>query len=310
MVDLSIVTTLYYSENELKEFHVRATRAASEITEDFEIVYVNDGCPQQSLQIAREFLRTEPRTVVVDLSRNFGHHRAMMTGLQQSVGRHVFMIDSDLEEQPELLHDYWRALSTTPSADSVYGIQGNRKGAFFERVSGRIWYLIFALLSSVQYPANGVTARLMTRRYVDALLQFSETELELWGIFALVGFEQKELLVSKGSKGTSTYSLRKKISIAVNSITSFSSAPLTGMFLFGSLITAGSFLFVIYLIGRKLLFNSIIAGWTSTLASIWLIGGLIIFSIGLVGIYLSKIFLEIKRRPLTIIRKVYRADDK
>ena len=309
MVELSIVTTTYCSEKDLKEFHARTVRAALAITNNFELIYVNDGCPQRSLQIALEFMRVDPRIVVVDLSRNFGHHRALMTGLQHAVGRHVFMIDSDLEEQPELLHDYWTALAATPNADSIYGTQETRKGGLFERVSGHIWYRFFALLSSIKYPPNGVTARLMTRRYVDALLQFPETELELWGVFVLVGFEQKEVLVVKGAKSTSTYSLRKKISSAVESITSFSSAPLTGLFLLGSSITTGSLLIVIYLIVSKFLFNSIIAGWTSILVSIWLLGGLIIFSIGLIGIYLSKMFLEIKRRPLAIIRKVYRSDD-
>lgn len=293
----------------MDDFHARSVAAMSAITDDFEIIYVNDGSPDGALQSVLALQAEDRRVVAIDLSRNFGHHRALMTGLQHARGDHVFMIDSDLEEAPELLSDYWAAVSGDVDLDVVYGIQEQRKGAWFERLSGRLWYGMFALLSNIDYPADGVTARLMSRRYVDAVVSYPETQLELWGIFVLAGFEQRAIPVVKGSKGTSTYSFGRKLRMMIDSITSFSSVPLVASFVLGLAMTAVSFGFIIWLLVQRFVYDEIIEGWTSTLISIWFIGGLILFSLGIIGIYLAKMFLEIKNRPLTVIRKIHRIPD-
>ncbi len=308
-MELSVVTTLFHSEMHVASFHARVIAAASGITDDFEIIYVNDGSPDRALSVVLALQTLEPRVVAVDLSRNFGHHRALMTGLQQARGRHVFMIDSDLEEAPELLADYWATVSKNPEVDVVYGVQQHRKGGWFERISGRLWYWMFSLLSNIDYPADGVTARLMSRRYVDAVVSYPETQLELWGIFVLAGFEQCSIPVKKESKGTSTYSFGRKLRMMVDSITSFSSVPLVASFVLGLIMTGVSFGFIVWLLIQRFVFDELIEGWTSTLISIWFIGGLILFSLGIIGIYLAKMFLEIKKRPLTVIRKMHRIDN-
>jgi putative glycosyltransferase len=291
------------------EFHARMAATMSTITDDFEIIYVNDGSPDGALQRVLALQAQDRRVVAIDLSRNFGHHRALMTGLQHARGDHVFMIDSDLEEAPELLGDYWATVSDEVDLDVVYGIQEQRKGAWFERLSGRMWYRMFAWLSNIDYPADGVTARLMSRRYVDAVVSYPETQLELWGIFVLAGFEQRAIRVAKGSKGTSTYSFGHKLRVMIDSITSFSSIPLVASFVLGLAMTAVSFGFIIWLLVQRFVYDEIIEGWTSTLISIWFIGGLILFSLGIIGIYLAKMFLEIKNRPLTVVRKIHRIPD-
>ena len=306
---LSVVTTLYHSEAHVPAFHARTIAAASAITDDFEIIYVNDGSPDGALGVVLDLQKAEPRVVAVDLSRNFGHHRALMTGLQQARGDHIFMIDSDLEESPELLADYWVTVSNDPEIDVVYGVQQRRKGGWFERLSGRVWYGLFSILSNIDYPADGITARLMSRRYVDAVISYPETQLELWGIFVLAGFEQRSIPVTKGCKGSTTYNFARKLRMMVDSITSFSSMPLIASFVLGLMMTAVSFGFIIWLLLQRYVYDEIIEGWTSTLISIWFIGGLILFSLGIIGIYLAKVFLEIKKRPLTVIRRIHRIDD-
>jgi putative glycosyltransferase len=308
-VKLSVVTTLFHSERHVDEFHARTVVAMSKITDDFEIIYVNDGSPDGALQRVLKLQAQDRRVVAIDLSRNFGHHRALMTGLQHARGDHVFMIDSDLEEAPELLNDYWVTCSNEVDLDVVYGIQEQRKGGWFERLSGRLWYRMFALLSNIDYPADGVTARLMSRRYVDAVISYPETQLELWGIFVLAGFEQRAIRVAKRSKGSSTYSFGRKLRMMIDSITSFSSIPLVASFVLGLAMTAVSFGFIIWLLVQRFVYDEIIEGWTSTLISIWFIGGLILFSLGIIGIYLAKMFLEIKNRPLTVVRKIHRMPD-
>lgn len=303
---LSLVTTLYYSEDYLETFYERAVNSIKKVTSDYEIIFVNDGSPDSSLKRTLELQKQDKQVVIIDLSRNFGHHRAIMTGLQHARGDYVFLIDSDLEEDPELFNTYWNEISSSENVDVIYGVQDHRKGGLVEKLGGRIWYLIFSYLSDIDYPSNSLTARLMSRRYVDNVVKFNEKELEIWGVFVLTGFNQKSVIASKGSKGTSTYSLARKLHLMVDSITSFSSKPLVSIFVLGLIITLVSFAFVVYLIVQRLVYEEIIAGWTSTLASIWFIGGLLIFAVGIIGIYLSKMFREIKNRPLSIIRNIYR----
>jgi putative glycosyltransferase len=304
----SVVTTLYHSERHMAEFHARMEAALSKVTDDFEILYVNDGSPDRALEKALELQEGDPNVVVIDLSRNFGHHRAIMTGLQHAAGDHVFLIDSDLEESPELFELFWRELMADNELDVVYGVQEKRKGGIVEKVTGAVWYFLFSFMTSIDYPQNSLTARLMSKRYVENVIKFGEKEIELWGIFALAGFKQKSIIVEKLNKGDTTYTLAKKIRMAVNSITSFSSVPLVLSFILGLTMTFISFCFIVYFYFLWIIYEKPVEGWTSTLISIWFVGGIITFSLGIIGIYLSKIFLEIKNRPLTTIRNIYRVD--
>ncbi len=301
---LSIVATLYCSAPHISEFYSRITQAAQNMTSDYEIVLVNDGSPDDSLDRAVRLSEIDERIVVVDLSRNFGHNKAMMTGLAHTRGDLVFLIDSDLEEEPEWLLRFAEQMQRD-RCDVVYGIQDRRKGSFFERWSGLWFYRLFRLFAGLELPENMVTARLMSRRYVDALLRFEESEVFIFGLFYITGFAQQPQVVHKHSSSKTTYTLRRKISVAINSITSFSNAPLIGIFHIGALISFASCIFITYLLLNKFLFSRTLSGWTSVMASIWLIGGLVISFIGIVGIYLSKVFSEIKRRPYTIVRQIY-----
>jgi putative glycosyltransferase len=305
-MNLSIVATLYQSAPYLREFYARSCAAASKITESFEVVLVNDGSPDNSLEIARLLVQEDPRVRVVDLSRNFGHHKAMMTGLIHSRGELVFLVDSDLEEEPELLtlfHEKLRAANV----DVVYGVQQRRKGKAFERFSGTLFFKAFNLFSSHPIPENHLTARLMSRRYVDALVTHQESEFVMSALWAFTGFTQLPVTVRKHLKATSSYGLRQKIAHLVNAITSSSNKPLVLIFYLGCLILVLSSIAALDLVVRKLFFGVLLQGWASLIVSVWLLGGLTIFCLGLIGIYLAKVFTEVKRRPYTIIRRIYEA---
>lgn len=304
---LSIVTTLYKSAPHIREFHQRASTVAGDLAADeYEIILVNDGSPDASLPIAIELARSDSHVVVVDLSRNFGHHMAMMTGLAQAEGEHVFLIDSDLEEEPELLTRFASTLRQE-KCDVVYGVQKTRKGGLFEVAFGWLFYRIFRLLTGIDQPDNIVTARLMTRRYVQALVSHQEREINIGGLWIITGFDQRSLVVEKGSTSPTTYSLSRKVSHLVNAVTSFSSLPLVLIFYVGLTISSSAAVYILYLILRYLSGSPPPAGYTSILASLWFFSGLIIFFIGVLGIYLAKIFTEVKARPYTIIREIYSA---
>ncbi len=304
-MDLSIVTSLYCSEPHLREFHRRASDAARAVAGSYELVLVNDGSPDDSLAVALALQASDPHVVVVDLSRNFGHHRAMMTGVALATGERIFLLDCDLEEPPELLGEF-DACMRANDCDLVYGVQEQRKGHWFERVSGDAYYRLFNLLSSAPGPRNIVTARLFTRRMQQALLQYGEQVSWMDGLFALAGFRQVGIPVVKGSKGVSTYTLRRKMKLFVDSITDFSEVPLHLIFYAGFLVSLLSGAYISYLLVRKLFFGISVDGWTSVIVSLWFLGGVTILFLGVIGIYLSKIFVETKRRPLTVVRQVYR----
>ena len=302
---LSIVATLYRSAPHVAEFCTRASIAARQLAgTEYEIVLVNDGSPDDSLALAMKIAETDAHYVVVDLSRNFGHHKAMMTGLAHASGDLVFLLDSDLEEAPEYLQAFHERM-LQHSCDVVYGVQESRKGNWFEQKSGDWFYGLFRLLTRIQLPKNLVTARLMTRRYVDALLQHKEREVFMAGLWHSTGFNQQPYVIQKLSTSSTTYNFRRKMSLLVNSVTSFSNAPLVGIFYTGLGISLVAILYIAYLFFHWAFLATPLSGWTSVMASIWLLGGMIISFIGVVGIYLSKVFSETKQRPYTIVRQVY-----
>ncbi len=302
---LSIVTTLYHSENYIEEFCRRASVAAENFAgEDFEIIFVNDGSPDDSLDKSVALASVDHHVIVIDLSRNFGHHNAMMAGLSHAVGDYVFLIDSDLEEEPEWLADFSTRMHDG-KFDVVFGVQKTRKGKWFERVSGEIYYWILSWLLSIEHPKNITTARLMTRRYVRALLLHEEREIVISGLWLLTGFKQSQYSVHKKQGSRSTYSFRRKISHLINVVTSFSSRPLILIFATGMVILGVSILYLSFLLIRRFFFLVPLDGWTSIMASIWLLGGITISFIGVIGIYLSKLFTEVKRRPTYIVKNWY-----
>jgi putative glycosyltransferase len=303
-VSLSIVSTLYCSERHVEEFCRRCVEAVRPLSKSFEIILVNDGSPDSSLDIALQLQEEIPELTVVDLARNFGHHPALIAGLSESQGSLVFLIDSDLEESPEWVGSFHHHL-TRGGFDVVFGQQESRKGGLFEGITGELFYTLFNLLSSTCLPRNFVTARLMTRDYVMALLEYKERALFLGGTFVLAGFRQSAHYVVKKSESASTYSLSKRCSLFVNAVTSFSTRPLELVFLLGTVITAIAVVAFSVILVRGFIGNTLI-GWASVMASIWLFGGLTIFALGLLGLYLGKVLVEVKQRPLFKIRRIHR----
>lgn len=303
---LSIVATLYQSAPYIHEFVQRAESAARALVgDDYEIVLVNDGSPDNSLGLAVDLYDKKSHLVVVDLSRNFGHHRAMMVGLEQAKGEKIFLIDSDLEEKPEWLLDFDDQMCKE-KCDIVFGIQKKRKGGLIEQYTGAFFYKIFRKLTGINQPDNIVTARLMTRRYVHALLGHRERELNIGGLYIITGFKQISTIVYKSSTSPTTYTFSAKIGHFVNAVTSFSSLPLEYIFYSGFLVLITAIFYIAYLLIGYFFISLPPSGYTSLIASIWFFSGLIIFFIGVHGIYLSKIFSEVKQRPYSIIRQIYR----
>lgn len=302
---LSIVTTLYKSSEYVKEFYERVSKQASAITDDYEIIYVNDGSPDDSVDIAISLYDSCDKVKVVDLSRNFGHHKAILTGLKYAEGDFIFLVDSDLEEPPELLADLWAKLHSEDDADVVFGVQKKRKGGLFERISGGWFYKFFNYISHTKLPNNLSTIRIMSRRYVDSLLMHDERTICIAGLWAITGYNQIPFYFDKLNNSETTYSFSTKLTYTINMIVSFSSMPLAMIFYAGFIALIIAFMIIFYTAYNYFFREISVSGYTSLIVSIWLLGGSLLFSMGLIGIYMSKLFEEIKARPV-IVKKFYK----
>lgn len=301
---LSIVTTLYNSEIYILEFYKRCKDLLLDDFEEYEFVFVNDGSPDNSISVVEKIAFDDKNVKVVDLSRNFGHHKALLTGLKYSTGDLVFMLDVDLEEDPSIFFQYIEAMESSDDIDHVFGSQESRKGGVIERITGDIFYKVFNYLTFVPVEKNIITARLMSRRFVNSLIEFREQEVFIAGLATLTGYNSKHILINKKSSSETSYSLLLRFKLLVNGVTSFSSKPLFLIFYLGLIILSGSSLSALYILVLKLTSATVLPGWTSLIIVTLLMGGLVLLCIGIVAIYLSKMFLEQKNRPYVIIKKI------
>ena len=269
----------------------------------WELVFVIDGSPDESLAYLIERKREVPQIVILEFSRNFGHHPAILAGLTAARGERVFLIDNDLEVRPAVMVDFWQRMGET-AVDVVYAYQAERAGGAVRKRTGGLFYALINSLSDTRVPPNILTERLMTHSYVRALASVGDYNLFLGGLMYWVGFRQLGVPVEKTVKKTSTYSLLRRVQLALNAITSFSSRPLTFMFQVGAVISSVSFGYGLYLVLRKLVMGpGVSLGYTSLATLVLFSTGLIITSLGTIGIYLGKVYQQTQARPRYIVKE-------
>jgi putative glycosyltransferase len=307
--DISVITTMYRSEPYIDEFYRRVVETIRKLGfNSYEIVFVDDGSPDRARDLALQLYARDPNVVVVDLSRNFGHHKAIMAGLSYTRGRRVFLLDCDLEEDPELLEPFAAEMDKR-GCDVVFGIQQERRDSLCSRVTGDLYYRIMNAVSGIKFPRNIFTLRLMTRRYVDSLLLHGERELLISGIWHLTGYEQVAIPAVKHSHSPTSYPVHKRFALMLMSVISYSDRPLRWMFYTGLGVLVFAFLYMAYLGVIYLLYGITVHGYLSLILSLWIIGGLNFLFLGTIGLYIATIFSETKQRPNTIVRAVYRHEN-
>ncbi|MDH5766294.1 MAG: glycosyltransferase family 2 protein [Gammaproteobacteria bacterium] len=309
---LSIVSTMYQSSSYLVEFSRRIEEVVKKITSDYELIFVNDGSPDDSLDVALKLQSENSKIQVVDLSRNFGHHAAIVAGIESAKGDYVFLIDCDLEEQPEWLPMFYQEIVDS-DVDVVFGVQDKRVSSWASNFAGSLFWKSLNVMSNVKIPRDPMTCRLMNRTYVDALLSIGDRVLYLAGVFAWAGFKQKPLYLVKTPRPEhhkSTYNLPRKLLQVVDSFSSFSVAPLSLVFIMGLSIWIASICYGAYLLFQKIVEpEMVLSGFTSIMLSVWFLGGFIIVALGIIGLYVAKIFQEVKSRPLYIAKRIYKGDE-
>jgi putative glycosyltransferase len=302
---ISVVTTLYRSAATVDEFYRRTMRVAESIADDVELILVDDGSPDESLRRAIALHESDPRVIVIELARNFGHHKAMMTGLTKADGDLVFLIDSDLEEEPELLRTFYSRL-IADDCDVVYGFQESRRGGILERATGALYYSLLNLLSDDKIPRNLLTVRLMKRNYVRALVRYRDREFVIAQLWSATGFRQVGIAVRKLSTSVSSYSLRTRAEYFVKHVTTSSTKLLYLFFYIGAILSVLAACMIAYYMLRYVFSGIGVSGFTSVIVSIWFFGGLLMLVLGAIGVYVANILSESKRRPYTVVRRVYK----
>lgn len=303
---LSIVTTLYKSERFIESFLDKAIKAGEEFGGEFEIVVVDDGSPDHARHLAEKRADIDGRIRVIELTRNFGHHPAFFCGMHHARGEYCFLIDSDLEVDPDVLRNFKEKMDSA-NADVVYGVQEMRQGRIRTRVFGGLFWKIFSVFSDVKVPSDIMTERLMKRKYLDALLSMGDRNLFLGGMFYWPGFYQVPLQLTKAPrKGAGSYSLLHRFTLLVEAISSFSSAPLALIFWFGLGMSLLCVLYFIYLLLRRLFFpDSLVDGFTFlALVSVGS-SGVVLLGLGIIGLYVHRVFKQVQARPVFIVKNIY-----
>lgn len=300
----SLLFPVYNEEAVLSKLKQALVSVLKVLDGPYEIIFVDDGSTDRTLEFLRTYADENPRIKVVSLSRNFGHQAALAAGLAYAQGSAVMVLDADLQDPPELLLafiDKWRE-----GYDVVYGIRKEREGeSWFKKATANVFYRIVSYLSDVSIPHNTGDFRLLDRKVVDTLLNLNEQHLFWRGLVAWVGFRQIgiEFVRKARAGGTTHYPFRKMIKFALDGITSFSVQPLKLATLSGFLIALSSFLFGAWAVVTKLLNQeSSLSGWTSLMTAVLFIGGIQLIMIGFLGEYIGRIFEETKRRPIYIVR--------
>jgi putative glycosyltransferase len=299
---------VYNSLPHLGQFLDEMTSAAQKVAgSDYELVFVIDGSPDQSLDYLRAQQRKYPRVTIVDLSRNFGHHQAAWCGLHVARGDRVFIIDCDLEVSPGVLEVFAQQMRDT-GADVVYGYQEKRAGTLATRSIGNLFWRMFNLLSRTAVPRNICTERLMSRRYVDCLLSMGDRNLFLAGMYFWVGFEQLGVPVQKTPRaGRASYSMFRRIQLTVRAVSAFSSVPLQASFWVGLAIALSCTGYAAVVFVRRILYpESLLTGFTTLALITSMSAGMIMMSLGVIGLYISRIYSQTQNRPVYLIRSVYR----
>ncbi|HWQ12842.1 MAG TPA: glycosyltransferase family 2 protein [Roseiflexaceae bacterium] len=298
----SVVAPVYNEEALVAEFCRRVVAALEPLGEPFEVILVNDGSRDRSPEIMRELHERDPRIKVLNFSRNFGHQIAITAGTDYARGRAVAVIDSDLQDPPEVIVDMiarWRE-----GYQVVYGVRAEREGeTAFKLATASLFYRLIRKITNVNIPLDAGDFRLMDRRVVDALKSMREHHRFMRGLSVWVGFRQIGVHYKRDARkaGQTKYPLRKMLKFAMDGITAFSYLPLQLATYLGFAIAALSVIGIIAVILLRLLTGSELAGQATTLVAVLFIGGVQLICFGILGEYIGRIYDEVKRRPLYIV---------
>lgn len=306
MEKISIIVPCYNEEEAMPLFYDEISETASTFDKvDFEFIFVNDGSRDRTLEVARDLAKKDKRVRYISFSRNFGKEAAMLAGLEYSVGDYVAIMDADLQDPPSMLHDMYDGIKNE-GYDCVATRRVNRKGeppirSFF----AKCYYKLINKISDTEIVDGARDYRLMSRQMVDSILSLKEYNRFSKGIFSWVGYNTKWLEYKNVERvaGTTKWNFWKLFLYSLESIVAFSTVPLAISSIIGILFFLISMIMIVFIVVRTLTFGDPVAGWPSLVCIIFFVSGVQLFGIGVIGQYLSKLYLEVKGRPVYIVKE-------
>jgi dolichol-phosphate mannosyltransferase len=300
-LDLSVVAPVFNDEECLDELHRRLTAVLASLTSSYEIVLVDDGSKDGSWRTIEELSRTDPRVRGVRLSRNFGQHFAITAGLEVTRGHRVVVMDSDLQERPEEIPKLWQKVDE--GYEVVFSRRTKRRDSFFKRMTSVLFFVVMNRMTGQKVDGEEGTLSILDRRVVDAFLRVTDAHRHYLYILRYLGFRQAFVDVEHAERfaGTTSYGLKRMFIHALDGITSQSTRLLQASSAIGFLCVAGAFVQVLWLIYKRVILDQGVEGWASAMVSAWFIGGMVLFSLGVLGLYVGKMFEQTKNRPLYIV---------
>ena len=301
----SIVVPVYNEENVLTEFYNRTISVLNSIKEKYEIIFINDGSIDSSLNILKELCSKDSNTKVINFSRNFGHQLAITAGMDYSTGNAVIVIDSDLQDPPEIIINLIE--KRKEGYDVVYAIRESRKGeTLFKKLTATFFYKLIIKITNISIPASVGDFRLMDKKVIDAFRVIRERHRFIRGLVSWVGFKQTGITYIRNERfaGQTKYPLKKMLKFAIDGITSFSFLPLQLAMYAGVIISFLSFACGLYILYLRIITGRFIPGIAGILVSVLFLGGVQLLFLGLIGEYVGRMYDEIKQRPLYIVREL------
>lgn len=302
----SLVVPVYNESPNIGPFYERVARVMQGLGEPYEIIFVNDGSQDDTLDRLLALAGKDPRVKVIDLSRNFGKEIALTAGIDHATGEAVIPIDADLQDPPELIPELvakWRE-----GYDVVYATRREREGeTWLKRATAHLFYRVVEKITPIKIPRDTGDFRLMSRPVVEALKRLRERNRFMKGLFAWVGFKQTAVYYRRERRhaGKTKWNYWKLWNFALEGITSFSYIPLQFATYFGLTVALFAFIYALFIVVRTLLFGRDVPGYPSLITVILFLGGVQLFAIGILGEYIGRIYSEVKQRPLYIVKGRY-----
>jgi glycosyltransferase involved in cell wall biosynthesis len=302
-VEISVVAPVYKCGDCIPELCRQLVATLDPLALSFEIILVNDGCPEDSWDAVQAVAASDARVKAIDLSRNFGQHYAIAAGLHYSSGNWVVVMDADLQDRPpEIANLYRKALE---GYDIVYALRHERQDRWTKRMLSRAFSFVYNILSSIKLDPKACNFSIASRQVIDSYCRLKELNRSYHLMLRWLGFRSTYISVEHAERftGISAYTLRRGFLLAVESITSQSNKPLILSIRAGFLMSGSALLLALFFVVRYLTHRIPVEGWTSVFVSIYFIGGLMLANMGVIGLYLGKVFNEVKERPLYVVRE-------
>ena len=302
---LSIVVPCYNEQESIEACHTRLREVFAPHSGVCQIVYVDDGSTDSTMDILRSIQADDPHVLIVSLSRNFGHQIAVSAGITYAAGNMVALMDADLQDPPEVLVQMIGVLES--GYDVVYGVRQTRNGeSMLKLTTSTLFYRLLSLLSDTEIPVDTGDFRVMSRKAVDGLLKMPENHRLLRGMCSWIGFKQYAYHYERAARfaGKTKYPFRKMVRLALDGFLSFSTIPLRVVSLAGVISAAVAFFGILYAFCIRLFTQRWVRGWTMLFIGMLFLGGMQLLSLGIVGEYIGRIYTEAKRRPLFLVQEI------